>query len=139
MLTNALIGRTDAPAEADLLAVLGAAHPVWIQLLSELERAHGPLTQEWKSYSAKHGWALRVLRKKRTVVWLSPAQGGFIAGFILGEKAMQAAHATKLPARIVRVLETAPKYPEGSGVRLDVKSPREIAALLTLAAIKVAH
>jgi hypothetical protein len=139
MLTNAFIGRTETPAEADLIAVLGAAHPVWVRLLSDLERAHGPLTLEWKSYSAKHGWALRVLRKKRTVVWLSPAQGAFIAGFILGEKAMQAARATKLPARLVRVLETAPKYPEGTGVRLEVKSPREVPALLTLAAIKLAH
>lgn len=139
MLTNAFIGRTETPAETDLIVVLGPAHPVWNQLLSDLEREHGPLMLEWKSYAAKHGWALRVLRKKRTVVWLSPAEGAFIVTFILGEKAMRAARETKLPVHIVRALDTAPKYPEGTGVRLEVKSPREIAALRKLAAIKVAH
>jgi hypothetical protein len=36
-------------------------------------------------------------------------------------------------------MDEAPKYPEGTGIRLEVKSPREIGVLKKLAAIKLAN
>jgi hypothetical protein len=113
---------------------------IWDDLLAGLAKDHGAEGREWKSYSPKKwGWSLRVLRKKRTIVWLSPGVGGFNVLFILGEKAMVAARAAKLPKTVAHALETAPKYPEGTGVRLVVKSPRSLPALRKLAAIKVAN
>jgi hypothetical protein len=139
MLKNAFIGRTSRPTVADLSAALGSAWATWDQLLVDLRAEHGVDSYEWKCHSPKWGWSLRVLRKKRTIVWLSPAADGFNVTFILGEKAMRAARETKLPARIVQVLDTAPKYPEGSGVRLMVTSSRSLGALKKLAAIKIAN
>ena len=82
---------------------------------------------------------MRVLRKKRAIAWMSPAEGAFTVMFILGEKAMAEVRATTLPARVVRAYKEAPKYPEGTGIRLPVKSKTDLDGLLTLAAIKVAH
>ena len=78
-------------------------------------------------------------RKARTIVWLGPREGCFIAAFILGDKAMQAARAGKLPQRIVKIMNEAPKYPEGTGVRITLKTPKDLAAVKTLAAIKLAN
>lgn len=139
MLTNAFIGKTAKPTDADLSAALGPAKATWDQLLSELALEHGVNVHEWKTHNVKWGWSLRVLRKKRTIVWLSPGEGGFNALFILGEKAMAAARQVRLPQRVVQVLDAAPKYPEGTGVRLVVKSARSLAALKKLAAIKLAN
>lgn len=139
MLTNAFVGKQQQPTDADLTATLGPARLAWDRLLSELTQQHGVDVHEWKSYGTKGGWSLRVLRKKRTVVWLSPSPGCFTVLFILGEKAMHAARETKLPLRIVRAMNEAPKYPEGTGVRLIVKSPSEIGSLVKLAAIKLAN
>ncbi len=52
---------------------------------------------------------------------------------------MQAARKSKLPKRIVGLLDVAPKYPEGTGVRLHVKTSREIGTLKKLAAITLAN
>lgn len=140
MLTNAFIGKKEKPTDADLAAALGPAKPAWDRLLSDLAQEHDVTVHEWKSYySAKWGWALRAIRKKRTIVWLAPAGGAFTVLFILGDRAIQTARRTKLPLRIVRAMKEAPKYPEGTGVRLVVKSPRNIGALLKLAAIKLAN
>jgi hypothetical protein len=139
MSDNAFIGRAEPPTEADLGAALGAAKPVWDRLLAELARENGADIHEWKCYSPKAGWSLRVKRKARTVVWLGPRQGSFIAAFILGEKALQTARAAKLPARILKAIEEAPKYPEGTGVRIPMKTPKDIAVAGSLAAIKIAN
>lgn len=77
--------------------------------------------------------------KGADVVWLSPSRSSFTASFILGDKAMRAARPIKFPKRVVEVMKNAPKYPEGTGIRLEVTSSRDVAPLKKLAAIKLAN
>ena len=137
MSPNAFIGKAEQPTDEELSAALGPARAAWDQLLADLAREHGANVYEWNSYSLKAGWSLRVKRKARTIVWLGPRTGSFIAAFILGDKAMQAARAGKLPQRIIKILNEAPKYPEGSGVRITLKTPKDFAAVMALAVIKL--
>ena len=139
MRPNAFINHPNQPAERLLAAALGPAKAVWDQLLAELEKEHGVNIREWRCYSPKWGWSLRAKRKARTIVWLSPSEGCFTVLFILGDKAMKAARQVRFPQRIVKVMNEAPKYPEGTGVRLEVKSSRDIGSLKQLAAIKLAN
>jgi len=137
MSPNAFIGKAKQPTDEELTAALGPARPTWDQMLADLAREHGADVQEWNSYSLKAGWSLRVKRKERTLVWLGPREGSFIAAFILGDKAMRAVRAGKLPQRIVKIMNEAPKYPEGTGIRIPVKTPKDLAAVKKLAAIKI--
>jgi hypothetical protein len=139
MSPNAFINKPKQPTEAELVAALGLAKPVWDQLLTDLAREFDVTVHEWNCYSPKAGWSLRVKRKGRTIVWLGPRKGAFMAAFILGDRAMLAARRNKLPQRVVQTLNEAPKYPEGTGVRLEVKSARDITTLKKLAAIKLAN
>ncbi|MGO9094453.1 MAG: DUF3788 family protein [Bryobacteraceae bacterium] len=134
---NAFIGRTGIPADADLDQALGAAKPVWDALIAGLAAQHGVSGREWKCYSAKAGWALRLLRGKRTILWLSPCQGCFRAAFVLGDKALLAAQHSVLSAQAMRALQQAERYPEGTGVRLLVKGPKDIPAVMKLAVAKL--
>lgn len=136
---NAFIGSKQKPTDAALAAALGPAKPAWDQLLDSLAAECGVATQEWKSYSAKAGWSLRLLRGKRTIVWLSPCDGCFRVAFILGDKAVAAARASGLPARVLHLLDEAKKYPEGTGLRLHVKTLRDLPVLKKLAEIKLAN
>jgi hypothetical protein len=136
---NAFLGKAAQPSEADIERALGRAKPVWDQLIAELASEHGLTTREWKSYSAKYGWSLRLKRGKRTIVWLAPCAGFFQAIFILGGKALTAIRQTALPARVLRVIDEAPKNPEGTGVRVAIKGAKDIAVVKKLAAIKLQH
>lgn len=139
MFENAFINKPNAPTNRELAAALGPAKATWDGVLSALDGEHGVNIHEWKSHSPQWGWSLRVKRKARTIVWLSPSQGCFTALFILGSRAMQAAGRTRLPQRVLKALADAPKYPEGFGIRLTANSSRDIGALNKLAAIKLAH
>ena len=139
MSTNAFVGKKEEPLDADLTEALGPVKPAWDQFLADLAQEHGVNIHEWKCYSPKTGWALRVKRKARTIVWLSPSEGFFNVLFILGNKAMRAAQQVKFPQRVVKVMNDAPKYPEGTGVRLNVKSSKDLETLKKLAALKLAN
>jgi len=139
MTENAFINKTKPPTNAELATALGAAKAIWDELLTAVAQECGATIREWRSYSLKSGWALRAKRKDRTIIWLAPSQDCFEVLFILGEAAMAAARQTRLPQRVLQVINEAPKYPEGSGVRWQVKSMRDLAAVKKLARIKLTH
>ncbi len=116
------------------LEVLGPAQAVWQAWLEELAGIYGANLTEWKAYSKKVPPSLRVLKGKRTIVWMSVREGCFWASYILGEKAVKAA-----PEELAPLLDEAPKYPEGRGVRVEVKSGAELPLLRRLTALKLAH
>jgi hypothetical protein len=136
---NAFIGKTERPTDSDLEKAMGPTKPVWDGLIADLAAQHGVSIQEWNSYSVKAGWSLRLKRGKRTIVWLAPCERCFRVAFILGEKAVQAARQCGLSAPALRALNEAPKYPEGTGIRLLIKGPRDIPTVRKLAAVKLAN
>lgn len=69
----------------------------------------------------------------------APCRAFFLASFALGEKACLAAHAGGLPSCVLAVIDGAPKYAEGRGVRIPVRSKRDLEGVERLAAIKVAN
>jgi hypothetical protein len=134
---NAFIGRTSRPSDADLESVLGGAKPLWDHLIADLAAEHQVTIQEWRSYSVKSGWALRLKRGKRTIVWLAPCAGSFQVAFIFGDRAVLAARESGLSDRVVRMLDAAPRYPEGTALRLQIKSARDLAVVKKLALLKL--
>ena len=127
------------PTDEALHAALGKAGPAWTTLKEAVSRDCAPLQEDWAFAGAKFGWSLRLKRGKRVIVYLTPCKGHFLASFALGEKACAAASAARLPARIVDLIASAPKYAEGRGVRIPVRTKRDAAAIRTLAAIKLAN
>ena len=136
MTPNAFVGKANAPTQADLVAALGTAKPLWDHLAVDMARAL-ELKGEWKSYGLKQGWSLRLKKAKRNIVYLSPCEGCIAVLFILGDKAVAVARASRLGRSGRRRLDEAPRYPEGTGVRLEVRRTRDLALVETLARIKL--
>jgi hypothetical protein len=137
MLPNAFIHQSTLPNKEELAEALGPSKALWDRLIADLMTENGLDGQEWKCYSPKYGWSLRLLRKKRNILYLSPCTGSFRAMFILGDKAMIVVRSSKFPKKLQKIIAEAPKYPEGTGIRLDVVGPRDIPAIKKLVQIKL--
>lgn len=132
---NAFIGQKEQPTEADLAAALGDAKPVWDRLVSMLIADCPQLVSEWKFYSLKMGWGFRLQHKKRNIVHLGPSIGGFLVMLVFGDKGFNAVREAALPERFREIVANAPKYPEGNGIRFQVKKS-DIPVIRKLAKIK---
>ena len=139
MLPNAFIDKPKKPTAAELTAALGPARALWDQLLARLADEHNLTVQEWNSYSRKAGWSLRLKRKDRNILYLTPCEGCFFVSFALGDKAVEAARQSGLPQSVIKIINEAKRYAEGTGVRLEIKKPKDIGMVEQLAAIKLAH
>ncbi len=137
MLPNAFIGKLTQPSEQELATELGPGKELWDELAATLKEELGVGVQEWNSYSRKAGWSLRLKRKERNIVYLSPHRGCFTASFALGDKALQAARESGLPAPARKILKEAKKYAEGTAVRITVKAAKDIAVVKKLAIAKL--
>jgi uncharacterized protein DUF3788 len=133
---NAFAGKLERPNNDELAAALGPAKALWDELASDLVRENQIDVQEWNSYSPKAGWSLRLKHGKRTIVYLVPFLGSFQAALALGNKAVKAAQQVSLPARVRKIIAEAPRYAEGTGVRIIVNGPEDVTAVKKLARIK---
>jgi hypothetical protein len=127
------------PEKRDIDDLLGRASALWTALHSDLSSQFGPLTEKWSFSRKTNHWSLQLKeKKKRTILYLIPLSGCFQAAFALGEKACAAARVSTLPASVVDIIEQAPRYPEGRGVRLEVRSRKDVENVKVVAAIKMA-
>ncbi len=138
MLTNAFVGREKAPSHHDLDITLGASQGMWRELIVELRGAGIIDGKDWNSYSKKAGWALRLKRKDRNIVYLSPAIGCFAASLVLGDKAL-ASLKTELSPAVQKAISEGKRYPEGTAIRIEVRSEADVELIKKLAAAKAAH
>jgi hypothetical protein len=136
---NAFIGKAEPPTPKEIAVALGSAAQTWEQLVSWLGQQHGVTVQEWKSISPNYGWSLRLKLKKRTIVHMSPCDGCFRVAFILGDRAVKAARESDLPKTVLKLIVDARCYAEGTGIRLLVRSAKDLAAIRKLAVIKLAN
>ncbi len=139
MALSAFEDKAHPPTGEDLKVVLGKAHGLWLKLHLHVDSKFAPVSPEW-GYSGKaYGWGLRLKTDKRTVLYMTPCHGYFLASFALGEKAVAAAQSSKLSPWVLDAIEKAPKYAEGRGVRLEVKSAADLRQIELLADIKMAN
>lgn len=136
MALSAFADKAHKPTDEDLRAVLGKAHEAWARLIELVTARIDQILPVWGFTSQVTGWGLRLKRKGRVVLYMTPRRGHFLVSFALGEKAVTAAHERKLSASLLKEIDAAPKYPEGRGVRLEVRHVREASGLATLAEIK---
>jgi len=138
--TNAFLGKTDRPGDDELAAALGESAHLWTEFIEWMAREEGATGQEWKGiYVNKYGWSLRLKHKSRNIVYLGPGKDCFMVSFVLSDKAVDAAKAAHFPRDVAQALAAAPRYPEGTGLRLLVHRPSQMAAIRKLAAIKLTN
>jgi hypothetical protein len=139
MALSAFDDKAKPPRAGDLKRTLGRAGAHWDGLTAHLAAEYAPLEETWNFAGANWGWSLRLKQKKRTVLYMTPCKGLFLAGFALGEKAVKAAHESPLPGSILKVIDEAKKYAEGRGVRIEIKSKKGLEIAKKIAAIKMAN
>ena len=139
MALSAFEDKTAHPTAPAVAKTIGRTAPLWSEVRKHLAREYEPVKEAWKFYSRKSGWCLQVKRRKRTILYMIPCKGFFLVAFVLGEKAVQSARASNLPAQVVGEIDAARKYVEGRGIRLEIRNATGLGTVKKLAAIKMAN
>ena len=134
MALSAFVDKARPPTKEQLASILGKARGAWDALRTD--PALAGLGEEWGFTSTSNGWGFRLRDEKRVIVYMTPQKGRFLASFTLGEKAVLAARAAGLPAALLAAVDAAPRYAEGRGFRVEVRTVKDARAIAVLAGIK---
>jgi hypothetical protein len=137
MALSALDDLSCEPSDEDIERVVGDALGTWRALMEWLEREAGVDHLEWGSSGKKYGWGLRAKRGARTIAYLIPQKGSFLVGLVLGDRALEAARSAGLPDGVMTIISAARRYAEGTGFRLLVNGPGDLACVEQLVRIKL--
>lgn len=135
---SAFADKAQPPDDATLARVLGPAWAAWVDLLGRLGTRVPDHTTRWRYTGGRVGWGLRVSQDTRIVLSLIPREGSFLASVALGERAVRTLQERGLPADVLEVVDAAPRYAEGRGVRLPVTAVEQVPDVLELVTIKLA-
>ncbi len=138
MALSAFDDKTIEPQAADLQSMLGRSSALWDRLVADMDVEYSPVEKTWNHSGATSGWSLRLKQKKRTILYMTPCKRHFLVGMVLGEKAVEAARSSPLPASIMALIDEAARYAEGRGFRVVVKVRKDLDAIKALAAVKMA-
>jgi len=139
MALSAFDDKSRLPQDDDLAATLGSTFVFWNELKRLIASRFAPLSIEWGFSSKKTGWGLRLKQEKRTILYMTPCEGYFMASLALGEKAVKTAHESALPFSVLKAINSAKKYAEGRGVRFEVRSAEDVNNVEKLAVIKMTN
>ncbi|TAK58274.1 MAG: DUF3788 family protein [Bacteroidetes bacterium] len=137
METSIFTNKSVVPDNASLAGALGSSFKYWVTIKQHVEETYGECVEEWKFYSQKSGWTLKLLHKKRNFFFFTPLKNYFRLGFVFGDKAVAEIERSDLPKSIIDELVNAKKYAEGRGVRIEVKTKKDVAIVKKLVEVKM--
>lgn len=117
--------------------VLGHAYATWAGIVGIVEELASPLDIEWKPSKIAFGHVCLLRHQKRTFVYLLREKTSVTVAIVLGGRAYSLAMAGTLSTAFQTSLTEARPYAEGRGIRVSVKTTRDLATIRKLVAIKL--
>jgi hypothetical protein len=130
--------RSTLPDDAALASHLGKSKRAWDAILDHVQDRCAGVALDWKFYGQKHGWQLKLIHGKRSVLYLIPHEGRFTAAIALRPAAIASLSAHGVPAALISAIEAAAPSSEGSPARIDVTGVKQVAIVQALLAAKLA-
>jgi len=128
----------EPPTPKALNAFLGAAAPVWPEIVAAMKARFAPFDIEWRPWKElEFGCFCNLVRKGRRLISLLPKPGEIEVTIGLGERAYGLALESALPAKFKKLAREAKVYPEGRFIRFAAAAS-DIPHLVTLVECKLA-
>ena len=132
MATSIFDNKEIVPIDEDLEDVLKNSFDSFSKLISFLESEYGALKKEWKFYSKKAGWTLRVSNDKRNLVFISPNDDHFFVTVNMSVKVSKIVLDLDISDNTKDLLKQTKPYAEGKSVLIPVRKDVDLEDIKTL-------
>lgn len=122
-----------SPGDDELVHLLGRSRAAFQALTHD----RAGVTCEWKRYSKKGPWVLKVSEGERTLFYVIPQASQFEVTVVLGQHATDAALAGRVRPELHAAIRSAEPYVEGRPVKVVVTGKWDLAGVEELVAVKL--
>jgi len=129
-----LTDKEQFPTEEIIFSHLADNKQHWQSLFTELHERYSEFEEQWRFYKDGNAWLLKIVKKKKTVLWVTVFDGFFKTTFYFGEKAEPIIMSSDLPENLKEQYRTN-KYGKIRGITVTPHSSdnlKEVFSLITL-------
>ncbi|MCK5406103.1 MAG: DUF3788 family protein, partial [Candidatus Krumholzibacteria bacterium] len=82
-----LTNKDQFPTDEVVFSHIGKSKLYWEKLFDYLRTNYPDFAEQWRYYKDGKSWLLKVLKKSKTIFWVSVINGSFRTTFYFGDKA----------------------------------------------------
>ena len=131
MMKPSFIEKDKRPSEKSLSDTLENSYSAFAELVNMTAQ----LSQEWKFYSPKYGWNLKVFHKKKALFYLIPGAGQFTFGMALRENEKDLVLGSDVSEDLKTALAAGEKIMEGYPLKIIVKTRDQLTDIRKVIAV----
>jgi hypothetical protein len=82
-----LTDKSIKPTDDIVFSIIGDKKELWLQILDYMVAHHKDISEQWNFYNDGKCWMFRIMKKKKTILWIGVLKDTFRVGFWFGNKA----------------------------------------------------
>ncbi len=125
------------PTEEVIYSYIGDTKALWYSFFEYLHASHPDLTEQWRYYKDGKSWLMKVVRKSKTIFWLSVIQGGFRITFYFTDKAEEAICESSISEELKEQFRNGKHYNKIHGLTITFHNEKDIEYAQKMLAIKL--
>ena len=125
------------PTDEVIASVLGGRKKLWDLFFETIHEDHPDFTEEWRYYKDGKNWLKKVVRKSKTVFWVSVVKEAFRITFYFTDKAEDAINTSDIPDELKEQFKKGKRYNKIRGLTVVFKIKKDIKYAKTLIGIKL--
>ncbi len=125
------------PTEEIIYSHIGESKILWHSVFEYIHTNHPDLTEQWRYYNDGKSWLLKVVRKTKTIFWLSVIKDSFRMTFYFTDKAEDVINNSKISNELKGQFKGGKKFNKIRGIRITFRNKKDIENAKTLIEIKL--
>ena len=136
MATSIFDNKATIPNEEMVATALADTNELWDRLQSHVKEHYQVTSRDWKFYSKKAGWTLRITGEKRNLIFFSPNDDYFLVTVNMSVKVSKIVLDLDISDTTKKLIKEAKPYAEGLSILIEVKKEEDLEDIKTILNIR---
>ena len=132
-----LSDKNQFPTEEIIFSYIGKSKTLWQSVFEYIHSNHPDFSEEWRYYNDGKSWLMKVVRKSKTVFWLSIIKDSFRITFYFTDKAEQAIISSAISDELKKQFKDGKRFNKIRGLTIIFKTKKDIEYAKSLIEIKL--
>ena len=132
-----LINQNEKPTEEIIFNHLGRTKNHWIAIFDFIDTTYPEFEKEWRYYKDGKSWLLKIIKKKKTVCWISVLKSKFKMTFYFTDKAEPAIMESAISEELKEQFKNGKYYNKIRGLTITFSNKKDVEYAKLLIDIKI--
>ncbi|MFA6026178.1 MAG: DUF3788 family protein [Ignavibacteriaceae bacterium] len=132
-----LTNKNEFPTEEIIFSHIGKYKVLWQSIFEFIHSRYPDLLEEWRYYNDGKSWLLKVVKKTKTVCWVSVLRNSFRMTFYFTDKAEELILDSSISDELKEQIKNGKHYNKIRSLTITFKYKKDVAYAKSLIAIKL--